>query len=213
MKTSYVIQGVDPKLCADRPEAITAALSKLTKHKIVRAQDQFQRGRTGFTPGHQPRDSTGRFRKILARLKFDLGDSELENIITEINAAEDASDAGDIAKATTAGKKVVQMVDEIKEGVLDAGQIKNVRAGAAELGRVLAYLPLPQGDENAKVRFSDLPGSTADLINNMVTRVEERLGEDAVDAVALLKSYMSGVRSMTADELSAELNKLLRLLT
>jgi hypothetical protein len=214
VKTDYVIPGVPEKYCADRGDNMTAALSSVTKGKISRAREQFIRGRTGFKPGDQPRDDNGKFRRILARLKFDLGDSELENIVNEIKKAEDSSDAGDIGKAAEAGKNVVQMVDEIKDGVLDPESINNVRNGARELGKALAYLPLPQGDPNAKVRFSDLPKTTKDLIEGMIERVETKLGvDDAADAVANLKSLMAGGRSMASDELSAELNKLLRLLT
>jgi hypothetical protein len=214
VKTDYVIPGVPEKLCQDRGEKnITAALSSVTKGKIARAREQYVRGRTGFRPGKQPRDQEGKFRRILARLKFDLGDTELEGIVNEIKNAEQNADAGDIGKAAEAGKNVIQMVDAIEEGVLDPESINNVRKGAAELGRAIAYLPLPQGDPNAKVRFSDLPKTTKDLIENMVQRVEEKLGPDAAEAVANLKSLMSGGRSMASDELSAELNKLLRLLT
>jgi hypothetical protein len=214
VKTDYVIPGVDPELCKHREGNITAALNSTTKGKINRAREQFIRGRTGFKPGKQPRDTEGKFRRILARLKFDLGDTELEGIVNEIKNAEHSADTGDIAKAAEGGRRVVQMVDEIEDGVLDPESINNVRTGARELGKAIAYLPLPQGDPNAKVRFSDLPKTTKDLIEGMVKRVEDRLGvEDAADAVANLKSLMAGGRSMAADELSAELNKLLRLLT
>lgn len=215
MKTDYVVPGIDPELSKDRGDKnITAALSSVTKGKIARAREQFIRGRTGFTPGNQPRDNEGKFRRILARLKFDLGDTELEGIVNEIKNAEHSADTGDITKAAESGRSVIQMVDEIEDGVLDPENINNIRNGARELGKAIAYLPLPQGDPNAKVRFSDLPKATKDLIQGMVDRVETKLGEaDAADAVANLKSLMSGGRSMASDELSAELNKLLRLLT
>jgi hypothetical protein len=215
VKTSYVIKGVDPKLCEDRGgDHLTAALTSVTKGKIERARAQFERGRQAFTPGNQPRDDTGKFRQVLARLKFDLGDTELENIVNEIKKADDHADAGDIGEATKAGKNVIQMVDEIKDGVLNPEDIRNVRNGARELAKAIAYLPLPQGDPNAKVRFTDLPKATRDLVQNMVERVETKLGsDDAAEAVANLKSLMSGGRTMTSDDLSSELNKLLRLLT
>lgn len=214
MKTDFLIPGVDPELCGDPDEALTAAAVRQVDEKIRRASEQFRRGRSPFTVDNQPRDSRGRFRQVLARLKFDLGGKQLEGIVAKIRDAENADDAGDYAKSASAAKDVVGLVDKIADGVLDPESIKNVRAGAAELGRVLAYLPLPQGDPNAKVRYSDLPPSTQELIDGMIERVVTKLGaEDSRDAVALLKSYISGVRSMSSDELSAELNKLLRLLT
>jgi hypothetical protein len=214
VKTDFLIPGIDPKLCEDPDEALTAAAATQIDEQIRRAAEQFKRGRTAFRPDNQPRDFHGRFRQVLARLKFDLGDKQLEGIVAKIREAENQDDAGDYAKSAKAATDVVGLVDKIQEGVLDPESIKNVRAGAAELGRVLAYLPLPQGDPNAKVRFSDLPPSTQELIDGMVERVVAKLGVvGATDAVALLNSFKSGVRSMSSDELSAELNKLLRLLT
>jgi ribosomal protein S20 len=216
VKTTTVLKGLPKDICTEDPDAaLTAALSAQTRAKIVRAREQFIRGRPAFKPGEdQPRNSDGRFRKVLARLRYDLGDTELQDIVDQIKQAERANDVGDIGKATESSETVISMIDKIDEGVLDPESIKNVRAGAAELGRVLAYLPLPQGDPNAKVRFSDLPKSTRSLIEGMIDRVISKIGaKDAQPAVALLKSYMSGVRSMASDELSAELNKLLRLLT
>lgn len=212
MKTDFVIPGIDPELCKD-PDAVTAAGNRALDDKIKRVAEQFRRGRSQYAPDTQPRDSRGRFRDVLARLRFDLGGKQLENIVEKIREAERADDAGDYAESAKAAGDVVQLVDDIKAGVLDPEDIRNVRAGARELGKVLAYLPLPQGDPNAKVRFSDLPPSMKDLVNGMITRVQEKLGPEAADAIAVLKSFKSGVRTMTSDEMSAELNKLLRLLT
>jgi hypothetical protein len=215
VKTDYVIKGIPKEICTTPPgKAVTAALEADTKRKILRAREQFRRGRSPFSADNQPRSSDGRFRKVLARLKYDLGDTELQGIVEEIKRAESANDVGDIGKATEAGKNVVKMVDNIESGVLDPESIANVRNGAAELGKVLAHLPLPQGDPNAKVRFTDLPKSTRDLVDGMITRVISKVGEeDAASAIAVLKSFMSGGRTMAADEMSSELNKLLRLLT
>lgn len=214
MKTSFVIPGIPEELQADPDKALTSAAVKQVDEQIRRATEQFKRGRPAFTPENQPRDYKGQFRQVLARLKFDLGGKQLENIVARIRDAENADDAGDYAQSAKAATDVVQLVDKIADGTLDPASIKNVRAGARELGRVLAYLPLPQGDPNAKVRFSDLPPSTQDLVNGMIERVQKKLGAvDAADAIAILESFKSGVRSMASDELSAELNKLLRLLT
>lgn len=214
MKTSFLIPGIPKELQVDPDEALTAAATRQVDEQIRRATEQFKRGRPAFTPGNQPRDYQGKFRQVLARLKFDLGGQQLDNIVARIRDAEDANDAGDYAKSAKAATDVVQLVDKIADGTLDPESIRNVRAGARELGRVLAYLPLPQGDPNAKVRFSDLPPSTQDLINGMIERVQKKLGnDDAGPAIAILESFKSGVRGMASDELSAELNKLLRLLT
>jgi len=213
VKSSYVIPGIPPEMCKDSTEALTAALAEETVRAIDRARDQFIRGRQAYNPKTQPRTSNGRFRKILARLRYDLGDTELQGIVSQIKSAEKLADTGDIQKSKDAAGDVITMIDRIDEGVLDDATIKNVRDGSRELGKVLAYLPLPQGTQNEKVRFSDLPKSTRDLIEGMVERVMTKDSKSNGEAVAALKSYMSGGRTMSSDDISSELNKLLRLLT
>jgi hypothetical protein len=214
--TTVTIPGIPPEYCedVDENELLVAAASSDAREQIRhRVKDQFQRGRLKYNPETQPRDATGKFRRILARLKSNLGDTELEQIVREIKTAERLSDTGDYRKASDSATKVVAMIDKIESGALDQGVEKSLRTGAADLGRVLAYLPLPQGVDTAKVRFSDLPPSTAQLIRNMIKRVDEKLVSDkATKITAVLQSFISGVRSMSADELSAELNKLLRFL-
>jgi len=217
VKTSYVIPNLHPRFqrnVGDVTLIAAATPSPIVETKIARARAQFMRGRIPYNAQTQPRDRTGKFRQILARLKSDLGDKELENIVAEIRNAEKADDVGDYAKASEAGRKVVSLIDDIKNGSLDQGVVKNLREGAADLGRVLAYLPLPQGQDTAKVKFSDLPPSTGRLIQGLISRVEDKVNpEDAAKFTKVLKSFISGVRTMTSDELSAEMNRLLRILT
>lgn len=166
-----------------------------------------------FTPETQPRDPNGKFRKILARLKTNLGDKETENIAKSIEAAEAAQIAGNYEEMRKAGGDVIKMIGDIKEGDLPKGATKNLRRGAENLGKVMAYLPLPQGNPNAKIRFSDLPPSSADLVRSMVKRVIEQLGQEkAKKYTAALEQYMSGARSMDSDEMASNMNKLLRVL-
>lgn len=178
-----------------------------------RVRQQFEAGRLKFTPETQPRDNAGKFRRVLARLKMNLGDSATEQLAKQMEAAEKAGELGDYAKAREAGAEVIKLVDSVDDNVLKEGNVNNIRKGAAELGKLLAYLPLPQGDDNAKIRFSDLPAATGKLIDNLVDRVREKVGgEKAEEYVAVLKSFMSGGRLMSADEMSAELSKILRVL-
>jgi hypothetical protein len=174
---------------------------------------QFEEARLKFTPSTQPRDPAGKFRRVLARLKLNMGEKSTEQIAKKIEEAEAAGAVGDYTEAKTAGAEVVQLIDAVQDGDLAKGTVRNLRAGARDLGKLLAYLPMPQGNPNAKVRFSDMPAPVAALIKDMARRVEDRLGaEDAAKYVAVLESFMSGGRTMSADELSAELSKLLRVL-
>jgi len=213
MRSTYKVPGIPPEYCDDPGEALVAALSAEAQGRIDRAREQFVRGRQAYNPKTQPRTSNGRFRRILARLRYDLGDTELQGIVEQIKKTEKLADTGDQDKTRAAAQGVIKMCDRIKSGILDDHTIRNVRDGSRELGKVLAYLPLPQGDQNAKVRYSDLPKSTRDLIDGMVERVQTKLGDNAGDALSNLKSYMSGGRTMSSDDLSSEFNKLLRLLT
>ena len=71
-----------------------------------------------------------------------------------------------------------------------------------------------QATEAQKVRFSDLPAGLKDLIEQMITRVEAKIGkEDANIATKSLKSYMSGADVYSQGEVQSEMSKLLRLLT
>ena len=211
MRTSYTIPGLPDRLQRDVGNvAIVAAATSSAK---TRARAQFMRGRARYNAKTQPRMWDGKFRKVLARLKSNLGDSELEQINEEIHQLEKLHDVGDYAKATSAGRNAIRLIDEIQSGTLDRNVEKNLREGAADLGRVLAYLPLPQGKDTAKVRFSDLPPSTGRLIQGLIKRIEDEINsKDAAKFTKVLKSFISGVRTMSSDEISAEMNKLMRLL-
>jgi hypothetical protein len=171
-----------------------------------------ERGR--YTPETQPRDDSGRFRRVLARLKQNIGDSGLTNIIEKIEEAENNENAGDYEQAAGSAGELIDMIDRIDTGALNPRALENVRATAAELGRVVANLPLPFGQDAAKVRYSDLPPALKDLIEDMIIRVADKIGdEDAAEATKVLESYKGGGDFMNQSEISSELSKLLRLLT
>jgi hypothetical protein len=212
MHTNFVIPNVPAHLQRNRGSVQVLVAAGETS-RVRRTREQFGRGRIKYSAETQPRDSSGKFRQILARLKTNLGDKELQSIVAEIKSAEAADDAGDYGKASEAGRNVIKLVDGIESGSIDSSVENNLRKGAADLGRVLAYLPLPQGENSAKVRFSDLPPSAGQLIQNLIERVENEVkSADAQKFVKILKNFISGGRTMSSDELSAEMNKLLRLL-
>ena len=89
-----------------------------------------------------------------------------------------------------------------------------VQTCALPICKVIANLPLPFGSETEKVRYSDLPPAMRDLIENMLTRVEDKIGKkDADEATADLRSFMSGGDLYSQSEVSGQMSKLLRLLT
>jgi hypothetical protein len=167
-----------------------------------------------YTPVTQPRDSKGKFREVLARLKHDLGKSGLQSVVDEVNSVEKLNEAGNYTAATVAAGKLLGIVDRIDVGALDPKALSNVKASAKELGTVLANLPLAFGQDTETMRFSDLPPALQDLVDDMMSRVEKKIGDkDAGPANKVLKEYKAGGRQMNERGVSSELSKLLRILT
>lgn len=222
MKTQYIETSVPAHLSRDPGDFSLVAAAQLTewgmksaarRRASIDAEKNAKDNIVKYTPETQPRDDNGRFRQILARLKTNLGPEGTEELAKKIESAEQAQVAGDYVKMREAGGDVIKMINDVKEGDLPKGVTSNLRRGATQLSRVLAYLPLPQGDPNAKIRFSDLPPASSDLVRTMIKRVVEQLGQEKADKyVRVLNEFMSGARTMTSDEMSSNLNKLLRVL-
>jgi hypothetical protein len=167
-----------------------------------------------YNPDTQPRDEKGKFRQVLARIKDDAGVSGLQNVIEKVREAEDLDNAGNYAEAAKSAQDVISIVDRIDEGALNPDALENIRSSARALGEVIANLPLPFGSDTEKVRYSDLPPALRNLMDDMMSRVAEKIGaKDAEEATAGLRSFMSGGDYYTQQEISSELSKLLRLLT
>lgn len=171
--------------------------------------------RTGFyTPDTQPRDTSGRFRQVLARLKVDLGDIGSDRALRKIEEIENLDYAGDYGRATKAAGDLIGIIDRLDTGALNPDAIRNVRESSRELGRVVANLPFAFGEDAEKIRFSDVPPALRDLIKDMITKVEAKIGkEDAAIATKDIKSFMSGGDFYSQSDISSQMAKLLRLLT
>lgn len=174
-----------------------------------------EQGRSKYISGvNQPRDAKGKYRKVLARLKQDLGVAGLSRALKKVEEAENLDFAGDYAKSAEASGQLLDMIDRLDAKALNPEALENVRLTAAELGKTIANLPLPFGKEASKIKFSDLPAGLKDLIDQMITRVEAKIGKkDADIATRDLKSYMSGADLYSQGEIQSQMSKLLRLLT
>ena len=167
-----------------------------------------------YTPDTQPRDAAGKFRKVLARLKVDLGTVGADRAIEKIEEAENLDYAGDYSRAAEAAGDLINIIDRLDVGALNPEALSNVRESSRELGEVIANLPFAFGEESEKVRYSDLPPALRDLIEDMITRVEAKIGpEDAAEATKGLKSFMSGGDFYSQGDISSQMAKMLRLLT
>ena len=162
----------------------------------------------------QPRDAKGKFRQVLARIKTDLGKSGLDDVVQKIEETENLDDAGNYAAAYNAANELRDLLNRLDSGALNADSLENIRLATAALGKVMANLPLPFGEESEKVRYSDLPPALQNLMDELMDRVEKKIGaEDAEEATKSLKSYKSGSDVYSQGEVSSEMGKLLRLLT
>lgn len=163
---------------------------------------------------NQPRDIKGRFRQVLARLKQDLGVSGLQDVVKKVEEAENLEFSGNYTKAAAAAKDLISIIDRLDSGALNAEALENIRSTTRELGSIMANLPLPFGNENEKIRFSDLPPALRDLIDDMMTKVEKKIGKkEAAEATKEMRTYKNGSDMFSQSEVSSSMSKMLRLLT
>jgi hypothetical protein len=167
-----------------------------------------------YTAKTQPRDSGGKFRTVLARLKLDLGVAGLDKALKQVEEIENLDFSGDYSNAAKASGDLIDIIDRLDTKALNPDALENVRNSSRELGKVIANLPFAFGVDAEKIRFSDLPPALKSLMKDMISRVEEKIGqEDADIATKKLKSFLSGNDVFNQSEISGQMAKLLRLLT
>ena len=182
--------------------------------KEVKGKKQADAERAKYTPKTQPRDAEGKFRQVLARLKLDLGDSGADAALKKIEEVENLDNTGNYAGAAKAAGDLLGIIDRLDTGALNSESLENVRSSAGELGKVIANLPFAFGQDAQKIRFSDIPPALQQLMEDMITRVEAKIGkEDAAVATKDLNTFMSGGDYYSQSEISSQMAKLLRLLT
>jgi hypothetical protein len=134
--------------------------------------------------------------------------------LDKVKEAENFDSTGDYAGAAKAATDLIGIIDRLDSGALNSESLENVRNSAGELGKVIANLPFAFGEEAQKIRFSDVPPALRDLMEDMIKKVEAKIGkEDADTATEGLKRFMSGGDYYNHSEISSEMAQLLRLLT
>ena len=167
-----------------------------------------------YTPRTQPRDAQGQFREVLARLKQNAGEAELDSLAKEVEVAQNLDNAGDYSKAADAARGVIDTVNRIDTKALNPEALESVRLASTDLAEAISNLPLPFKNQAQKIRYSDVPPALRDLMDEMIEKVEQKISkEDAAVAVADLKAFKSGSEVYSQGEISSQMNKLLRLLT
>lgn len=188
----------------ENPEALLEEAKKLDED-----------GDFKYTPGvDQPRDDKGQFRKVLARIKENLGVSGLQRALERVEEVEQLGNVGNYVAASNAASELKSILERMDTGALSSDSIGNIRETAKLLGTAMAYLPLPFGSETEKIKFSDLPPVLKELIEDMMDDVEQKIGQDDASGVTQkLRSFKSGSDVLSQSEIASELNTLMRLLT
>ena len=202
-----------PDLTKEDLEGLTDEETDILK-KEVKSKQNAEKDRAKYTPKTQPRDATGKFRQVLARLKLNLGDAGSDAVLKKIEEVDNLDNTGNYAEAAKAAGDLLDIVDRLDTGALNPEAIGNVRNSAGELGKVIANLPFAFGEDAQKIRFSDVPPALQSLMEKMITRVEDKIGKkDADIATQGMKDFMSGQEVYSQSEISSQMSKLLRLLT
>ena len=189
-------------------EELKLLKEELKNKQIARDKD------AKYTPKTQPRDTAGKFRLVLARLKMDLGPVGSSEAIKNIEKVENLDNAGNYGAAAKAATDLVSTLGRLDTKALDPTSIVNIRNTTGQLGTVIANLPFAFGQDASKIRYSDIPPVLRDLIEGMITKVEDKIGQkDADIATKDLKGFMSGSDYYSQSEISSQMSKLLRLLT
>jgi hypothetical protein len=177
-------------------------------------QPKKDESRAKYTPETQPRDERGKFRQVLARLKQDLGTSGLQSVVEKVQETENLDNAGNYKASAEAAGDLIGIIDRLDAKALNPESLENIRNSSAELGKVIANLPFAFGEDASKIRFSDIPPALQSLMEDMIKKVEDKIGkEDANIATKELKGFMSGADYYNQSEISSQMSKLLRLLT
>jgi hypothetical protein len=147
-------------------------------------------------------------------LKQDLGVSGLQDIVDEAKSVEQLHEIGNYVESAGAAVNLLDILNRLDSGALNKVSLENVRSSASELGKVISNLPLGFNNQAQKVRYSDLPPSLKNLMDDMMDRVEAKIGKDDAEiANADLASFRSGSEVYSQGEISSQMSKLLRLLT
>jgi hypothetical protein len=169
--------------------------------------------RPKYNPETQPRNSDGKYRLILARLRENVGVNGNQAIVEKIKEAQALASGRDYKKASVAYADLVNTIDRIDTKSLDANTLGAMKQASGDLAEVVANLPLPFDDQSQKIRFSDLPPVLREMTQNLVAKVRTEYGEEANEKLSEILRFMSGGDYYSQSDVSSELNTLVHLLT
>jgi hypothetical protein len=198
--TKEDLKGLDKNQLEQLRKGAKSGLDENTLHKLSAEQ--------------QPRDTNGKFREVLARLKTDLGPSGSQDAIAKIQQAEDLEHAGNYLASTKASAELLDVLGRLDTKALDPTSLENVRTSAKLLGQVISNLPFDFNNQAEKIRFSDVPPVLQNLMKDMADRVVAKIGQkDGTQATAKLREFFAGGDYFSQSEVSQQMSIMLRLLT
>ena len=168
-----------------------------------------------YVPGKtQPRDTSGKFRQVLARLKVDLGPTGAEAALKKIEEVENLDNAGNYLAATKSSAELLDVLGRLDTKALNPESLENVRDSSRLLGQVISNLPFQFNNQAQKIRYSDVPPVLKDLMEKMIDKVNQKIGQkDGQEATKDLRNFMAGGDYYSQSEISSQMSTLLRLLT
>jgi hypothetical protein len=198
--TKEDLKGLDKNQLEQLKKGAKSGLDENTLHKLSAEQ--------------QPRDTNGKFREVLARLKTDLGPSGSQDAISKIQQAEDLEHAGNYLASTKASAELLDVLGRLDTKALDPTSLENVRTSAKLLGQVISNLPFDFNNQAEKIRFSDVPPVLQNLMKDMADKVVAKIGQkDGTEATAKLREFFAGGDYFSQSEVSQQMSTMLRLLT
>ncbi len=206
---------------------------KTLDERLSDARAAFASKKRDFDPKRHPRADDGKFRAVLARLRTDLEELKMkedpgnpqydegtasgsaDSKIADLAEVEGELTGGDIDAAKIAGARLLHELDLTDTEIGDARLAERLRDDYSLLGDVVYNIGVPVGEDDL-LRWSELPPVLQDLVDGLVTRIEEQTPDDesneTAQAVEDLKGYMGGDDQLKQGEISALLSKLVRLL-
>jgi hypothetical protein len=207
---TLLASGIDDPLLRMRAQSLVAALTYAQR-----------RARGDFENRLHPRDDSGKFRDVLARIKTGLiGQSGegVDQVNDEVDAAARANMQGNDAETERHLKAILDTVDKVGADIKEPNIAKTLRQGFEQLGRFVGKLGVATqaGSDTfdpEKLRYTDLDGAVHNLIDDLLQRLKSRVSAAAYQkAVGELPGFMAGGDVWTATELMTALSRILRFL-
>jgi hypothetical protein len=199
---------------------ITASAVDLSDQRdaaIARMEALLAGGTAPFDPNKHPRSNdTGQFREVLFRLNDVVKDEPMAGTTAkEIDHVIQLTDEGDLQKVKIATDNLMESIDKIAQEVdFTAPELAhNLRLGYASLGEAIARLPLAQGDDQERLRWSDLPKELQTLVDDVMTKLKTHVSDEAFrDITAQVSTYKSGIDTATSDQIQSWLARMVKYL-